>query len=51
VRKSVVDVATGEIAHREILVNLPIGQRYFDFTMRPLRDDSGNRHRHRSRSR
>ena len=32
----------GETVRREMLLNLPIGLRYFDFTMRPIRDARGD---------
>jgi PAS domain S-box-containing protein len=32
----------GETIRREMLLNLPIGLRYFDFTMRPIRDARGD---------
>ena len=42
VRDAVPLVAGGETVRREIHVNLPVGGwRWFDFTMRPLRDPSG----------
>ena len=32
----------GETVRQELLLNLPIGLRYFDFTMRPIRDARGD---------
>jgi PAS domain S-box-containing protein len=32
----------GETVRQEMLLNLPIGLRYFDFTMRPIRDARGD---------
>jgi PAS domain S-box-containing protein len=42
VRAAVHAVARGESIRQEILVKLPIGWRWFDFGMRPIRDPSGN---------
>jgi PAS domain S-box-containing protein len=41
VRKSVAKVATGESVRQELYVQLPIGWRSFDFSMRPVRDADG----------
>jgi PAS domain S-box-containing protein len=41
VRAAVAAVARGESIRQEILVKLPIGWRWFDFGMRPIRDRSG----------
>ena len=41
VRAGVAHVAAGNDFRQEVLVNLPIGQRTFDFSMRPVRDRSG----------
>jgi PAS domain S-box-containing protein len=41
VRDSVNAVAKGETVRLEFLLNLPIGVRWFDFTMRPIRDARG----------
>ncbi len=41
VRDSVNAVAKGETVRKEFLLNLPIGVRWFDFTMRPIRDARG----------
>ena len=41
VRAGVAHVAAGNDFRREVLVNLPIGQRTLDFSMRPVRDASG----------
>ena len=41
VRAGVAHVAAGHDFRQEVLVNLPIGQRTFDFSMRPVRDASG----------
>ncbi len=41
VRSSWAAVVKGETIRKEILVNLPIGTRWFDFTMRPIRDARG----------
>jgi PAS domain S-box-containing protein len=41
VRAAVSAVAMGETIRQEILLNLPAGWRSFDFTMRPMRDESG----------
>ena len=41
VRAAVAHVAAGNDFRQEILVNLPIGQRTFDFSMRPVRDPNG----------
>jgi PAS domain S-box-containing protein len=42
VRASIEAVAKGETVRQEILVNLPAGWRWFDFTMRPIRDTRGD---------
>jgi PAS domain S-box-containing protein len=42
VRDAITAVARGETVRRELHVNLPIGWRSFDFTMRPLRDEHGD---------
>ena len=41
VRGAFVSVMQGEDVQIEMLLRLPIGERYFDFTMRPLRDQHG----------
>ena len=41
VRDAFVAVMRGEEVQTEMLLRLPIGERYFDFTMRPLRDQHG----------
>ena len=41
VRAGVAHVVAGNDFRQEILVNLPIGQRAFDFSMRPVRDANG----------
>jgi PAS domain S-box-containing protein len=41
VRKSFVKVLRGEDVRTEIQLRLPIGERYFDFAMRPLFDQHG----------
>ena len=41
IRAGVAHVAAGHDFHQEILVNLPRGERAFDFSMRPVRDASG----------
>jgi PAS domain S-box-containing protein len=41
VREAVAAVAQGATIRRELLVNLPIGWRSFDFGMRPVRDAAG----------
>ena len=41
VRLAVAHVAAGNDFREEVLVNLPIGQRTFDFSMRPVRDPDG----------
>ena len=41
VRDAVTAVAKGDTVRREILVNLPTGWRWFDFAMRPMRNDEG----------
>ena len=42
VRAAISAVAGGEIVRREIHVNLPVGGwRWFDFQMRPVRDEQG----------
>jgi PAS domain S-box-containing protein len=41
VRAAIPAVAQGESLRQEILVNLPTGQRSFDFSMRPIRDENG----------
>ena len=41
VRGAVAAVAAGETVRRELLVNLPIGWRSFDFCMRPVRNAEG----------
>ncbi len=40
VRAGVAHVAAGNDFHQEVMVNLPIGQRTFDFSMRPIRDQN-----------
>ena len=42
VRAAVSVVARGETVRHEIMVNLPAGWRSFDFTMRPMRGESGD---------
>ena len=42
VRAAIAEVARGEVARQEIHVNLPVGGwRWFDFQMRPVRDEQG----------
>src|SRR6478736_5286467 len=41
VRDAFIAVMRGEEVQIEMLLRLPIGERYFDFTMRPLRDQHG----------
>ena len=41
VQAGVAHVAAGNDFRQEVTVNLPIGQRMFDFSMRPVRDASG----------
>ena len=41
VRAGVAYVAAGNDFRQEVMVNLPIGQRTFDFSMRPVRDQNG----------
>ncbi len=41
VRKAFAAVLRGEDARTEMLLHLPIGDRYFDFAMRPLFDEHG----------
>ncbi len=41
VRDAFIAVMRGEEVQTEMLLRLPIGERYFDFTMRPLRDQHG----------
>jgi len=41
VRDAFIAVMQGEEVQIEMLLRLPIGERYFDFTMRPLRDQHG----------
>ena len=41
VRAGVAHVAAGNDFRQEVTVNLPIGHRTFDFSMRPVRDPSG----------
>ena len=41
VRDAFVAVMRGEEVQTEMLLRLPIGERYFDFAMRPLRDQHG----------
>jgi PAS domain S-box-containing protein len=41
VREAVAAAAKGQAMRREIFVNLPTGWRWFDFAMRPMRDDAG----------
>ena len=41
VRDAFIAVMRGEEVELEMLLRLPIGERYFDFTMRPLRDQHG----------
>jgi PAS domain S-box-containing protein len=41
VRDAFVAVMRGEEVQIEMMLRLPIGERYFDFTMRPLRDQHG----------
>ncbi len=42
VRDAVALVASGATFRQEIHVNLPTGWRWFDFSMRPIRDDAGH---------
>lgn len=42
VRTAVAAVARGETMREEIVVNLPTGWRWFDFAMRPMRDEHGD---------
>jgi PAS domain S-box-containing protein len=42
VREGITAVASGQVVRREIWVNLPVGGwRWFDFTLRPMRDGQG----------
>jgi PAS domain S-box-containing protein len=41
VRDAFISVMRGEEIRTEMLLHLPIGDRYFDFAMRPLRDQHG----------
>ena len=41
VEAAIVQVAAGEMARQEIVVDLPTGRRAFDFSMRPMRDEAG----------
>jgi PAS domain S-box-containing protein len=42
VRTAIAEVARGEVGRQEIHVNLPVGGwRWFDFQMRPVRDEQG----------
>ena len=41
VRAGIAHVAAGNDFRQEVMVNLPTGQRIFDFSMRPVRDPSG----------
>ncbi|MDB5481047.1 MAG: histidine kinase [Caulobacteraceae bacterium] len=41
VREAVARVAAGETVRQEIIVKLPAGWRTFDFSVRPVRDESG----------
>ena len=41
VRAGIALVAAGNDFRQEVIVNLPIGQRTFDFSMRPVRDPGG----------
>ena len=41
VRDAFIAVMRGEEVQTEMLLRLPIGERYFDFAMRPLRDQHG----------
>jgi PAS domain S-box-containing protein len=41
VRKAVAAVARGKTIRKEALITLPAGARWFDFTMRPIRDARG----------
>jgi signal transduction histidine kinase/CheY-like chemotaxis protein len=41
VREAVAVVAQGQTVRKEIFVNLPTGWRWFDFTMRPMRNERG----------
>ena len=42
VRAAVAQVAAGDAVNLHMTLNLPIGTRSFDFSMRPVKDDSGN---------
>ena len=42
VRTAVLAAANGETLRRTLRVNLPIGERTFNFTMRPVRNDAGD---------
>ena len=42
VREAFALVAGGQIVRQELLLNLPTGQRAFDFSMRPIRNESGS---------
>ncbi len=42
VREAVAAVAKGQTVRQEILVKLPTGWRWFDFTMRPMRNEHGD---------
>jgi PAS domain S-box-containing protein len=42
VRDAVARAATGNTIRQEILVNLPTGWRWFDFAMRPMRNEQGD---------
>jgi PAS domain S-box-containing protein len=42
VREAFAAVLRGEELRTEMLLNVPVGERYFDFAMRPLFDEHGN---------
>ena len=42
VREAVALVASGQIVRQELLLDLPTGQRAFDFSMRPICNESGS---------
>jgi PAS domain S-box-containing protein len=41
VRNAFITVMQGEEVRTEMMLHLPVGERYFDFAMRPLRDQHG----------
>jgi signal transduction histidine kinase len=42
IREAVAKAAAGEIAEQSIVVNLPDGERSFDLTLRPVKNDAGS---------